>query len=189
MNPTPPMFDPTKEREAFADALAGLDLDDHLGSNEAETSLGFLNLLGGKTDFTRTLSQGMSGDDVKKAQKKLKALGYPVPTSGSFGATTEGSVRNFQEAQDIPATGKIDATTWDLLMKKGSGSQGLNTFLDAFSLTQGAVSAAAPIIQGQEEPPLYEEVVEEEGPDWLLIGGLTVGGIVLVGGLAWLVSR
>lgn len=178
-----PVFDPAKEKEAFHNALAGL------GAEEGEEDLGFLDLFK-KTDFTRTLSSGMSGDDVQKVQKKLAALGYSVPSSGTYGSSTESAVREFQKDQDLKVTGKVDASTWDLLMKKAGGAQAFSSFTDALSFTSAAAPGVISAIQGPQEEVLYEEVAEvDEGPNWLLIGGLAVGGIVLVGGLAWLVSR
>lgn len=186
----PPMFNPAAEHAAFNQALAGLEVGESdlagVGA-EAKPNSGFLGL--GKTKFTRTLTSGTSGDDVKTAQKKLAALGYGVPVSGTYGSSTESAVRQFQQAQDLPVTGKVDQVTWDLLQKKGGGSQTLQAFTDAFSFTSSAAPGIISAITGPtEEVAVYEEIEEPE-TDWLLIGGLAVGGVVLFGGLAWLVSR
>lgn len=179
--PVPPMFNPAAEQAAFADALGGISAgDEDLG--------GFFDFLTPEK-WSRVLAVGSNGDDVKRAQKKLAAIGFSVPTSGTYGSSTESAVRDFQSSQDIPSTGKIDEVTWDLLMKQGGTVQTMNTLTSigqfGTGLATGFSASTAPA-----PPPMaaYEEVPEDE-TDWLLIGGVAVGGLVFVGGLAWLVSR
>jgi peptidoglycan DL-endopeptidase LytE len=65
------------------------------------------------------LTIGSTGEDVKKVQAKLKELGYftyPAVT-GYFGMTTYDSVKKFQTANKLPATGTVDATTYTQLMQ------------------------------------------------------------------------
>lgn len=179
--PAPPMFDPAAEHAAFADALSGIDASsDDLG--------GFFDFLKPE-QWTRTLAVGSNGDDVKRAQKKLAALGYSVPTSGTYGSSTESAVRQFQSSQDIPSTGQIDKATWDLLMKQGGSVQTMNTLtsLGKFGTGLAAGASSAWASPPTEPPATFEEVPDET--NWLLIGGVAVGGLALVGGLAWLVSR
>ncbi|WPZ18144.1 peptidoglycan-binding protein [Geobacillus subterraneus] len=70
----------------------------------------------------RPLSVGMRGDDVKVLQQQLKQLGYfqyPQIT-GYFGTVTEAAVKQFQQANGLPATGKADAVTIERLRQAAS---------------------------------------------------------------------
>lgn len=60
---------------------------------------------------------GDTGSDVKKAQTFLKALGYSIQADGEFGIITESIVTKFQNGSNIKATGVIDASTWEALLK------------------------------------------------------------------------
>lgn len=54
----------------------------------------------------------MNNEKVKNAQLMLKGLGFePGREDGYFSAETETAVKAFQEANDLQATGKIDAET------------------------------------------------------------------------------
>lgn len=64
--------------------------------------------------FSRTLLVGMSGDDVKQLQLKLKALGFfPADTdaTGLFGPITEAAVKAFQASHGIPQLGIVGPLT------------------------------------------------------------------------------
>ena len=58
----------------------------------------------------RTLSKGMSGDDVKTLQR---ALGCVV--DGAFGRLTEGAVIGFQALNGLVADGIVGKATWRAL--------------------------------------------------------------------------
>jgi putative chitinase len=61
---------------------------------------------------SRTLKQGMHGDDVTHAQDELQTLGYlHVAPDGSFGSKTKGAVEDFQRADGLPVDGKIGPNT------------------------------------------------------------------------------
>lgn len=62
------------------------------------------------------LKKGDCSDDVKKAQEKLKELGYfSANSTGLYGNITLTSVKNFQYANGLEVDGIIGKTTWDKL--------------------------------------------------------------------------
>lgn len=181
MQAATPFFAHEQEHKAFSDALAGLDLD--LGGIEARENAGFLGL--GKKTLTSTLYEGANNDEVKTAQQKLATLGYAVPTSGVYGATTTQAVRQFQTSQDLPVTGNINQQTWDLLLKKAGGISTAQTFTNIFSAVGTGLTAytAKPAAELPYVPP---PPVAPPATNWLLIGGVAVGSVALLGGLVWL---
>ncbi len=67
-------------------------------------------------DAFATLKKGKKGIRVFLLQSYLKNAGYdPGTIDSSYGANTETAVKNFQTAQNIPATGIADTTTLILL--------------------------------------------------------------------------
>jgi putative chitinase len=61
---------------------------------------------------SRTLKQGMHGDDVTHAQGELQALGYlHVAPDSRFGSKTEAAVEAFQRTEGLPVDGKIGTNT------------------------------------------------------------------------------
>ena len=69
---------------------------------------------------TRTLKQGLVGDDVKMLQERLVDLGFdPGPADGIFGTLTTQSVWAFEKlvlkTPRTEATGAITTDSWDLL--------------------------------------------------------------------------
>jgi peptidoglycan hydrolase-like protein with peptidoglycan-binding domain len=64
------------------------------------------------TPPARTLSEGMTGSDVKALQRRLAALKYyPGPIDGQFGNDTLEAVWAFQEVNGVKVTGVIGAAT------------------------------------------------------------------------------
>lgn len=62
------------------------------------------------------MQQGDGGENVRRLQEKLKKLGlFDSEITGYFGNITEEAVRNFQEANGIIPTGKVDKITSNLL--------------------------------------------------------------------------
>ena len=49
-------------------------------------------------------------------QTKLNQLGYQVTVDGSFGGGTTTAVKQFQSDHGLPATGTVDAATWNALL-------------------------------------------------------------------------
>ena len=65
-----------------------------------------------RTKATRTLKLGTSGDDVKKLQENLNALGYNTGTpDGKFGNNTKNAVILFQKVYGLDADGMAGSAT------------------------------------------------------------------------------
>jgi carboxyl-terminal processing protease len=61
----------------------------------------------------------MNDEQIANAQKMLKGLGFdPGRTDGYFSKETETAVKAFQKANKLPATGRIDETTANVLQTK-----------------------------------------------------------------------
>ena len=58
-----------------------------------------------------TLMMGDKGDDVKKLQQRLVALGYLKKADGEFGALTFAAVVKFQQQNSLTVTGTINTET------------------------------------------------------------------------------
>lgn len=87
--------------------------------------------MGGKPETDKaektppTLRRGSRGDDVKKLQETLNALGYDCGAAdGIFGAKTEIAVRSFQEANGLAADGIAGKNTLALLYNKEGKEEG-----------------------------------------------------------------
>ncbi|HLZ84571.1 MAG TPA: peptidoglycan-binding protein [Caulobacteraceae bacterium] len=62
-----------------------------------------------------TIGPGATGEDVRRVQRALarQLLWNPFgPITGVFDATLEASVKLFQQANGLPATGTVDGPTW-----------------------------------------------------------------------------
>lgn len=63
-----------------------------------------------------TLKEGARGEEVRKLQEQLKALGFdPGATDSRFGPATARALRAFQQARGLPQTGEVDRTTEEAL--------------------------------------------------------------------------
>ena len=73
--------------------------------------------------FTDSLSRGDSGIEVLNVQyflSYLSAFFSTVPSvaiDGIFGEATENAVKAFQRTFELPVTGTVDVSTWDILYK------------------------------------------------------------------------
>jgi hypothetical protein len=76
-------------------------------------------------DFPRIVARGKSGHDVILLQKRLNDLGFTVATRGAgspgketsyFGPKTQAALVRFQKAHNLPATGKLDPQTVEVLV-------------------------------------------------------------------------
>jgi peptidoglycan hydrolase-like protein with peptidoglycan-binding domain len=59
------------------------------------------------------LKKGSQDPAVRDLQEALRALGYDLgAVDGVFGANTENSVKQFQQAREIPVDGVVGRVTW-----------------------------------------------------------------------------
>jgi len=63
--------------------------------------------------------------DVRGVQQKLKDAGYdPGNIDGKMGPRTQAALKQFQQAQNLPATGRLDSQTMAALHTGGSATSG-----------------------------------------------------------------
>jgi hypothetical protein len=66
-----------------------------------------------------TFKLGSKGDEVRRIQEKLKALGiYKGPVDGDFGGGTGAAVRRFQGTERLAVDGTVGPLTWRALFKE-----------------------------------------------------------------------
>ena len=71
--------------------------------------------------FYAPLEQGARGEDVKRLQEKLAALGYLTGSvDGNYGPKTMAAVQSFQQASGLPVTGAADQATQAALFAIGT---------------------------------------------------------------------
>jgi peptidoglycan hydrolase-like protein with peptidoglycan-binding domain len=106
------LFAITRDGVAGPQTLHALDLEEYSvpagsigGSSSTDSGTG-----------TRYLEMGMSGEDVRKLQKRLKELGYATgPIDGVFGSITNGAVIQYQANCHIAQDGVVGPITWGKL--------------------------------------------------------------------------
>ncbi len=76
----------------------------------------------------RTLSAGMTGDDVLEVQTRLNALKYDCETDGTFGEATAQAVRDFQSAIGMPQTGEVTLSLKQYLASKAAPQKGITMY-------------------------------------------------------------
>jgi peptidoglycan hydrolase-like protein with peptidoglycan-binding domain len=79
-----------------------------------------------------TMQQGeqqqvkMDEQTIRDVQQKLKEAGHDVgKVDGKWGPKTSNALKEFQQAQGVPATGELDSQTLSALGVEGSGSETL----------------------------------------------------------------
>ncbi len=63
----------------------------------------------------RLLQQGVDGDDVRRAQRRLGERGWRITVDGQFGPKTDATVRKYQGEKALVVDGVIGPTTWQAL--------------------------------------------------------------------------
>lgn len=118
------------------------------------------------------LQQGSSGAAVTLLQQDLTAAGFGPAIDGQFGPETLNAVQTFQSQNSLPATGIVDAATWNALAQYGSAPGSTASGANA------PTSPLAALLGGG-----------SGGLSWQAILGLSIAG---VGGLlfvVWLATR
>lgn len=70
----------------------------------------------GTNEYTKKLSRGSKGDEVKEVQTRLTELGFfDGPISGNYMNLTVAAVKAFQEHNGLNADGITGQETWDML--------------------------------------------------------------------------
>ena len=75
---------------------------------------------------TAPLKVGDKGWKVKTVQIKLNAIGMKTPQTGKYTRELEGQVRNFQKEHRLPATGKVDDTTYFRIQEAAFEKEGIH---------------------------------------------------------------
>jgi peptidoglycan hydrolase-like protein with peptidoglycan-binding domain len=66
----------------------------------------------GRAERTDRVERTDGGNDVKAAQQALQAKGHnPGPIDGKMGPRTSAAIRDFQKAEGLQATGRLDDAT------------------------------------------------------------------------------
>lgn len=171
------------DRNHFFETLTS---DDAYG--DAASALGLKARINGKP----FLQRGDKGSAVKTLQKDLtKAVYYTGPISGDFDEDTEASVWLLQFRAGIPQTGKMDTASWNALDKitGGSAAKAAQTVTDVASIFSAVLSTAAGPSEDTSDDLPYTPPSTETGPNWLLIGGIALGVVVIGGGLVLVATR
>jgi peptidoglycan hydrolase-like protein with peptidoglycan-binding domain len=71
---------------------------------------------------TRTLKQGMSGSDVKTAQKLLVKTGERLTADGEFGPATKRAVKGFEQTEGLRRNGRIETSEAPTLEEAAEGA-------------------------------------------------------------------
>ncbi len=121
--------------------------------------------------ITRSLSQGLAGDDVKMLQERLTDLGFdPGPADGIFGTLTTQSVWAFEKlVMQIPrteATGAISPDSWERLRDPGLAVQPRRSTNGQANHTEVYLPEQVMIVFHQDEPVLISHISSGElNPD------------------------
>ena len=126
-------------------------------------------------------------------QRILQTMGLPVAVTGYYNAQTEAAVKRFQQSVRLPATGIVDAATWDRL------TQGVPA---SVSSQQASTAATQPTTSGlgahppsgyryigyYRGNPLYVPIPPNTW-DYRVWGPIPVANRVLLRQCAWVVIR
>ena len=86
-----------------------------------------------------------SSDDVRQAQQALKEKGHdPGPIDGIHGPRTSAALRNYQKAENIKVTGRLDSETRSHLMGQTSSSATTTPSASPTTAAPGGASTTSP---------------------------------------------
>lgn len=100
-----------------SDTSAGGQEDEFVPSerNTVSDTLGTTNTGAQDTAATSVNSADIDTEEVADVQKKLKAEGFNVSVDGIIGNQTRQALRSYQSANNLSATGEINAETMNAL--------------------------------------------------------------------------
>lgn len=181
------LVSPEKETELFFEALG-----DCIG--DAGPEFLQLGLLQPAKTNPPTIAAGATGSAVKKLQKSLTAAGFDTPVTGEFDDLTEIRLIGFQSKHDLPMTAVADQKTWDVLLEETKGGKFTQTVTDIFSILTPIASSTASHFSSGKAPaaasvaaPAPTSVPLTQQPWFWPV--TIVGGIVVVGGIAYMVTK
>lgn len=112
----------------------------------------------------RVLKRGMSGQDVRVLQDYLNRAGFSTSIDGQFGPGTLRLVKAFQTAQELRATGVVDAATVAALRKIGDavGAGGAEFDMNTVAAPVGRAKLLANgmAVAPSDAPPEVKAVIE-----------------------------
>jgi peptidoglycan hydrolase-like protein with peptidoglycan-binding domain len=126
--------------------------------------------------FTRTLSYGATGNDIKTLQTWLTDVGLPVGVSGVFGTVTGQQVRAFQSASHLTVDGVVGPLTAAALLSDVTGKVKVGTGSAPSGAPSGWVFPLRPI--SQVLPP--SEWTLDQGIDIATVGAACGSKVVEV---------
>lgn len=121
----------------------------------------------------RALKKGCEGEDVKRVQKALMALGYSLPkygADGDFGSETQKAVKAWQKATGKAQTGEL--TKADVAALCGSATRSVEVTGQLVNV-RAAPTLSGRILgtvqKGQQMPFQDETQRDDRGVEWLLV--------------------
>ena len=117
--------------------------------------------------ITRSLSQGLAGDDVQMLQERLAELGFdPGPADGIFGTLTTQSVWAFEklvmQTPRTEATGAISPDSWERLRDPGLAVQPRRSTNAQANHTEVYLPEQVMIVFHKDEPALISHISSGE---------------------------
>lgn len=110
-----------------------------LNSSDAKKASAGASSSSGSSSSSGTCKPGDNGENVKKVQKRLKALGYyDNSIDGDYGNGTKSAVKEFQKKNNLKVTGEVNSATLKKLnssdaKKASSSASGKTEKLDWFN--------------------------------------------------------
>ena len=94
---------------------ASLEMEKHMNPNSKTvwTRVIFILLMTGMLGLSlMPLASALDRGDIKKVQETLRDKGYyTAPVDGILGRQTRAAIRQYQQSENLPVTGRLDAET------------------------------------------------------------------------------
>lgn len=87
--------------------------------------------------YTRQLSRGSTGDDVRAVQRLLKNLGYSISVDGVFGSQMRNVVIQFQKNNGLAADGIVGSRTYRKLTSSSAAGPSSSSSTNRTTLSYG----------------------------------------------------